>query len=146
MSYNSLPAIKFIRNFAGILLALLLAGTAFGEETDGQRILETYTAGDKLAQPRLESIRPFSGTVTEEAVPKSVADITASFKNLTVKAYDIDGIHICDVEYNDGKKKKKNTAAVKKPLLILKWWKSPFSKMKIPSLIQKQAPSDAPKC
>ena len=66
MLYNSPACAKFTRNFTGILLGLLLAGAAFGTEADGQRILDSYTAADKLAQPRLESIRPFTGTVEEE--------------------------------------------------------------------------------
>ncbi len=111
MDYSFIPCTKFIRAFTGILLGMLLAGTAVAAGNDaGQAVLDRYTAPDKLAQPRLESIRPFIGTVKEEPLPKSVADSIKAYKSLTVKAYSIDGIHICDAEWNDGKKNK--------PLLI----------------------------
>ncbi|GEM_PF-2654323 len=117
MACNFTRGTRFIRRFAAILLGMTLAASAFAVDAEeGQRILDTYTAADQLAQPRLESIRPFTGTVKEEPLPKSVADIVTKFSGLTTKAYDVDGIHICETYYSKGKKKKNN--AGKQPLLI----------------------------
>ena len=88
------------------MLILLFSGSAFAtDEALGQLILDEYTAPEKLGQPFLTEIRPFTGNVEEEAVPEAVQKAVSKYRDLTVKAYNIDGIHICDLYKNDGKKK-----------------------------------------
>ena len=88
------------------MLILLFSGLAFAsDETLGQLILDEYTAPEKLGQPFLTEIRPFAGNVEEEAVPEAVQKAVSKYRDLTVKAYNIDGIHICDLYKDDGKKK-----------------------------------------
>ena len=97
---------KCIIVFLSLLLCLAFVMPVFGAENEeGQRILDKYTAEDQLGQPFLTTIRPFTGSVEEEAVPEDVQNAVSKYKALTVKAYNIDGIHIYDVYKNDGKKK-----------------------------------------
>ncbi|MBQ2314759.1 MAG: alpha/beta hydrolase [Treponema sp.] len=99
-----------IRRFAGILLGMTLAVSAFAADAaEGQRILDTYTAPEQLGQPRLAAIRPFTGTVTEESLSEEVQNELKKAHNkpakLTVKALNIDGIHVLDIYTDDGKEK-----------------------------------------
>ena len=99
-----------IRRFAGILLGMALAVSAFAASAEeGQRLLDKYTAPDQLAQPRLTSIRPFTGTVTEESVSEESQEhlqkAPSKPAKLTVKALNIDGIHVYDIYTDDGKEK-----------------------------------------
>ncbi len=88
------------------LMTFLVGAFAFAmDEALGQIILDEYTEPEKLGQPFLEEIRPFTGTVEEEAVPEAVQNAVSKYRGLTVKAYNIDGIHICDLYKDDGKKK-----------------------------------------
>ena len=88
------------------LMTLLFAGFAFAtDEALGQIILDEYTAPEKLGQPFLTEIRPFTGNVEEEAVPEAVQNAVSNYRDLIVKAYNIDNIHICDLYKDDGKKK-----------------------------------------
>ena len=97
---------KCIIVFLSLFLSIVFIMPIFAEENEeGQRILDEYTAEDQLGQPFLTSIRPFTGSVEEEIVPEDVQNAVSKYKTLTVKAYNIDGIHIYDVYKNDGKKK-----------------------------------------
>ena len=89
-----------------ILITMALVAPAFAsDEEAGQIILDNYTAQDKLAQPKQLSIRAFEGNVTDEQVPADVQEIVSSYGSLTIKAHNIDGIHILDLYKDDGKKK-----------------------------------------
>lgn len=94
--------INFLLCFAFFVLVVF---SAVAESDEGQLILDKYTTPDQLGQPFLTSIRPFTGNVKEESVSKEVQDILSAYRQLTIKAYDIDGIHIYDVYKDDGKKK-----------------------------------------
>ena len=99
-----------IRRLAAILLGMTLAASVFAADAEeGQRILDTYTAPDQLAQPRLTAIRPFTGTVTEESVSEESQEhlrkAPGKPAKLTVKALNIDGIHVYDIYMDDGKEK-----------------------------------------
>ena len=76
------------------------------EPAKGKEILEKYTADGLLNRPREVSIQAFAGTLKEERVPGDVEKIVKkNSDNLTVKAYNIDGIHFLDLKLDDGKKK-----------------------------------------
>lgn len=95
--------------FCGLITLFFAASLFASDEALGQIILDEYTAPEKLGQPFLDEIRPFTGNVEEEDVPQAVQTAVSKYKGLTVKAYNIDGIHICDLYKDDG---------TKKPLLI----------------------------
>ena len=89
-----------------IFITMVLIAPAFAsDEEAGKLILDRYTAEDKLAQPKQLSIRAFEGNVTDEEVPADVQEIVSSYDALTIKAHNIDGIHILDLYKDDGKKK-----------------------------------------
>ena len=101
MKINSLKKIFF---FVMVSISFCFSAIAL-DEAKGQIILDEYTSPEKLGQPFLTEIRPFTGSAEEEAVPQAVQKAVSKYKGLTVKAYNIDGIHICDLYKDDGKKK-----------------------------------------
>ena len=89
-----------------ILICMLLAAPAFAvEEAEGQLILDKYTAEDQLGQPRQIAIREFEGTVTEEEVPEEVLKKVSQYSSFTIRALNINGIHVLDLYKDDGKNK-----------------------------------------
>lgn len=92
--------------FLCILITMILVAPSFAsDEEAGQIILNNYTAQDKLAQPRQTAIRAFESNVTDEEVPQDVKEIVSAYNSLTIRALNIDGIHILDLYKDDGSKK-----------------------------------------
>lgn len=109
---------KFFVFITGILLNMMLAVEAFGVDVaKGQILLDKYTAPEKLGQPFLTEIRPFTGTVTEQEVPQDVLVQVKKIpiKKLEVKAFRLDEIYILEIYKDNGKSGKKSK---KQPLFI----------------------------